>query len=65
MNDEPPTPCQIPRIIKAPSRPSSSPTRRRTDIFSVRNAITANGRTTRGVIEFQIPARIDETRCSP
>ena len=36
-----------------------------TVIFSVRNTSTAIGSTTSGVIEFQIPARTEETRCSP
>ena len=52
-------------MTRAPANPRANPTNRRTVIFSVRNTSTAMGSTTRGVIEFQIPARTEETRCSP
>ena len=61
----PPTPCQTPRITRAPVKPRTSPATRRPVNRSVRNTSTAIGSTNSGVIEFQIPASSDETRCSP
>jgi len=48
-----------------PANPSSSPIARWAVNFSVRKTRTAIGRTTSGVMPFQMPASSDGTRCSP
>jgi hypothetical protein len=41
------------------------PTTRREVNRSVRKTSTAIGSTTSGVVEFQMPASVEEIRCSP
>jgi hypothetical protein len=62
---EPPCNCQAPSTTIMPRKPISRPSTRCRVNFSVRNASTAMGSTTSGVIPFQMPASNEGMRCSP